>query len=159
MEKPQNNIVHNESVPVRSVPIPNSNAHNAKPADVEAPQKEISTAAYLNDRQRNRKFTRKIDVRLIPVVAWIFLLNYLDRSNIGNAKVLNQETGDDLLQKTGTTPSQFAIAVSLFAVAYTIFEIPSNWIMKRYVRPSLWLGFLLFSWGVCTIGAAGVKVS
>lgn len=126
-----------------------------KPADLEAPQKEITSAEYLNDEKRNRRLTRKLDVRLIPLVAWIFLLNYLDRSNIGNAKVLNQETGDDLLQQTNTSASEFAVAVSLFAVAYTVFEIPSNWIMKRYIRPSLWLGFLLFGWGVCTIGASG----
>lgn len=28
--------------------------------------------------------------------------------------------------------------------------------MKHYVRPSLWLGFLLFAWGALTIGHAGV---
>lgn len=99
------------------------------------------------------------DPSIRGVTAFIFLLNYLDRSNVGNAKVLNQETGDDLLQQTNATASEFAIAVSMFAVMYTVCEIPSNWVMKRYLRPSLWLGFSLFSWGVCTIGAAGVQVS
>jgi MFS family permease len=36
-------------------------------------------------------------------------------------------------------------------------EVPSNWVMKHYVRPSLWLAFLLFSWGALTIGTAGVQ--
>ena len=29
--------------------------------------------------------------------------------------------------------------------------------MKRYVRPSLWLGFLLFGWGVLTVGFTGIQ--
>ena len=35
--------------------------------------------------------------------------------------------------------------------------VPSNWIMKRYVRPSVWLATLLGAWGVFTIGFAGVQ--
>jgi MFS family permease len=36
-------------------------------------------------------------------------------------------------------------------------KVPSNWVMKHYVRPSLWLAFLLFAWGALTIGTAGVQ--
>ena len=93
----------------------------------------------------------------MPLCASIYLLNYLDRGNVGNAKVLNSETGDDLLQQTNMTTTKYAVAISLFSVAYTLFEVPSNWIMKRYVRPSWWLGFLLFGWGVTTIGFSGVQ--
>lgn len=87
----------------------------------------------------------------------MYLLNYLDRGNIGNSKLLNSETGDSLMQQTNMTDLQYAIAVSLFAVAYAVFEVPSNWIMKRYVRPSRWLATLLLSWGIFTIGFAGVQ--
>lgn len=95
---------------------------------------------------------RRADLRILPLCAWIYLLNYLDRGNIGNAKVLNKETHDDMLSQTGMSATDYAVAVSLFSLAYGLFEVPSNWIMKRYVRPSLWLGFLLFAWGVTTIG-------
>lgn len=44
-----------------------------------------------------------------------------------------------------------------FALAYALFEVPSNFIMKRYVRPSLWLSTLLASWGLFTIGFSGVQ--
>ena len=80
-------------------------------------------------------------------------------------RVLNAETGDDLLSQTGMTSDGYAITVTLFSVAYAVFEVPSNWIMKHYVRPSVWLvsvcscviidslfcyisdNFRLFSWG------------
>jgi hypothetical protein len=45
-------------------------------------------------------------------------LNFLDRGNIGNSKVLNSETGDDLLQQTGMTADNYAITVTLFSLAY-----------------------------------------
>lgn len=47
--------------------------------------------------------------------------------------------------------------LSLFSLAYAIFEVPSNWIMKRFVRPSLWLAILLFGWGAFTLGFTGVQ--
>jgi MFS family permease len=37
-----------------------------------------------------------------------------------------------------------------------LFEVPSNYVMKHWVRPSLWLAILLFCWGALTIGFAGV---
>jgi hypothetical protein len=48
--------------------------------------------------------------------------------------------------------TEYAITVSLFSVAYAVFEVPSNWIMKHYIRPSLWLAILLGCWGAVTIG-------
>ena len=79
-----------------------------------------------------------------------------DPIDYGNSKVLNSETGDDLLSQTHMTANGYAITVTLFSLAYTVFEVPSNWIMKHYVRPSLWLALLLGLWGAFTIGFAGV---
>lgn len=52
--------------------------------------------------------------------------------------------------------SDYAITLTIFSLAYAIFEVPSNWVMKHYVRPSVWLALLLGSWGAVTIGFAGV---
>lgn len=107
-----------------------------------------------HDAKAHRRLRRKIDVRLIPLCAWLYLLNYLDRSNIGNAKILNSETGDSLLQVLHMDSQKYSIAITLFAVAYSAFDIPSNWILKHYVRPSRWLGLLCFGWGALTLGFA-----
>lgn len=104
-----------------------------------------------------KKLLRKADLRIVPLLSFMYLLNYLDRGNVGNAKVLNKETGDDLLSRTGMTSTGYSISLTLFSVAYAVFEVPSNWILKRYVRPSWWLAFLLFAWGATTIGFAGVR--
>jgi MFS family permease len=111
----------------------------------------------INDVVQNKRLNRRLDLRILPLCCWIYLLNFLDRGNIGNARVLNAETNDDMLQVTGLTPHGYALTVTLFSVAYTVFEIPSNWVMKHYIRPSMWLGILLFAWGALTIGFAGVQ--
>ncbi|KAI5917585.1 MFS transporter [Camillea tinctor] len=106
---------------------------------------------------RSKRLSRSLDARILPLCCWLYLLNFLDRGNIGNARVLNQESGDDMLQQTGMTAQGYALTVTLFSLAYTVFEVPSNWVMKHYVRPSVWLGTLLGFWGVLTLGFAGVR--
>ncbi|KAH8891607.1 MFS transporter [Thozetella sp. PMI_491] len=97
---------------------------------------------------------RKIDYRLLPTTATIYLLCYLDRSNIGNAKILNSSTGNDLMTTTGMNNQQYIVALMLFMVAYTIFEAPSNMALK-ILSPKRWLGFLVFAFGALCIGIGG----
>lgn len=44
----------------------------------------------------DKKLVWKQDLRILPISCGIYLLCYLDRSNIGNAKVLNASTHNDL---------------------------------------------------------------
>lgn len=62
-----------------------------------------------------------------------------------------------MLHQTRMTSTDYAITLTVFSVAYAVFEVPSNWVMKHYIRPSVWLALLLGCWGVVTIGFAGVK--
>lgn len=123
----------------------------------ESPAEITEVDIDVNDPKHNRRLNRRLDIRVLPLCCWVYLLNFLDRGNIGNSRVLNAETGDDLLQRTNMTPNGYALTVTLFSLAYALFEVPSNWVMKHYIRPSLWLGFLLFCWGAVTIGFAGVQ--
>lgn len=116
---------------------------------------EQSPQNYVVDPEQQRKLLRKQDKRIIPLSAGIYLLCYLDRSNIGNAKILNEDTGDDLLTSTGMSNHQYLIALMVFLVAYAVFEVPSNYCLKR-TKPSSWIAFLMLSWGAMTmcLGAA-----
>ncbi|KAH8600035.1 MFS transporter-like protein [Bisporella sp. PMI_857] len=103
-----------------------------------------------------KALVRKQDLRIIPISAGIYLLCYLDRSNIGNAKTLNADTKHDLLSDTGMTNYQYIIALMVFLVAYAVFEVPSNYFLKK-LSPSKWIAFLMFSWGAITIGLGGTQ--
>ncbi|KAI7538065.1 hypothetical protein KC331_g10579, partial [Hortaea werneckii] len=134
-----------------------ANNEKSEPDLIDEPTITGHATTFVEDKERSRRLRWKVDLRFLPICGFVYLLNYLDRGNIGAARILNSETGDDILQTTGTTPNGYAVAVSLFSVAYAVFEVPSNWIMKRYVRPSLWLGFLLFGWGALTVGFTGIQ--
>ncbi|EAW13368.1 putative MFS transporter [Aspergillus clavatus NRRL 1] len=103
---------------------------------------------------REKALVWKQDLRIVPLCAAIYLLCYLDRSNIGNAKILNQDTHHDLLSETKMTSYQYTIALMVFLIAYALFEVPSNYLLKK-LRPSRWIAFLMLSWGACTMGLGG----
>ncbi|PPJ59309.1 hypothetical protein CBER1_04233 [Cercospora berteroae] len=94
------------------------------------------------DRAKEKKLVRKLDLHIIPVVMLLYLLSFLDRVNIGNARLYGLE--EDL----GLSSSQFQTAVSILFVTYVVSELPSNLILKGYVRPSRWIAFITVSWGI-----------
>jgi len=65
----------------------------------------------LSNTKANKALLRKQDFRLIPLCSMMYLLAYLDRTNIGNAKVMNSEKKDDLLSSTKMTNYQYAFLV------------------------------------------------
>lgn len=90
----------------------------------------------------HKKLLRKIDIRLIPLLALLYLISHIDRANIGNAKI------EGLEEDLALTGYQYNIALSIFFVPYVLCEIPSNVILKRVARPSIYLGTLVLLWGV-----------
>ena len=52
------------------------------------------------------------------------------------------------------TNLQYTIALMVFLIAYALFEVPSNYMLKR-LRPSRWIAFLMLSWGALTTGLGG----
>ncbi|KAM7210862.1 Major facilitator superfamily domain containing protein [Rhypophila decipiens] len=117
------------------------------------PHEYTGTTTYTTAEERAVLW--KQDRIIIPMAAGIYFLCYLDRSNIGNAKILNSSTKNDMQTETHTTAYQFNIALMIFLIGYFLFEVPSNILLKK-LRPSRWLAFLMFSWGAITIGLGGV---
>ncbi|KAL4727978.1 hypothetical protein ACLX1H_004684 [Fusarium chlamydosporum] len=95
-----------------------------------------------------KKVVSKIDLRLLPIMAILYLLAHIDRGNIGNAKIEGMD------KDLGLVGNQYNIASTIFFVPYIIFEVPSNIILKQ-VRASVWLSFLVLGWGI-TMTCMGV---
>ncbi|KAG8715366.1 hypothetical protein FRC08_010663 [Ceratobasidium sp. 394] len=87
-----------------------------------------------------QQLLRKLDRHILPWMAGLFLLSYLDRSNIGNARL------DNLEKDLGMHGLQFNNALAIFYPFYVIAEVPSNMMLKR-TRASFWFAFLMVSWG------------
>ncbi|OSX67374.1 hypothetical protein POSPLADRAFT_1130525 [Postia placenta MAD-698-R-SB12] len=84
---------------------------------------------------------RRMDWRTVPWLALLYFLNFLDRGNVGNAKLYGFTTDLHI------TDTQYLIALTVFFFPYAVFELPSNIVLKR-LRPSRWLAFIMFVWGV-----------
>ncbi|KAJ2367880.1 hypothetical protein H4S02_000441 [Coemansia sp. RSA 2611] len=97
-----------------------------------------------------KRLKRKLDLRLVPYLALLYLFNALDRGNIGNARLAGIEEGTHL------KGNQFYNALSFFYFGYTISQIPNMFIMKK-VTPSVLVGITMVLWGVCSTAMAGAK--
>ncbi|KAL4973567.1 major facilitator superfamily domain-containing protein [Aspergillus desertorum] len=93
------------------------------------------------DTVATKKLIRKIDFVLIPWLALLYLLSFLDRTNIGNARLAGLETD---LNMSGL---DYNVALAIFFPFYVAAEIPSNIMMKRS-RPSLWIPSIMIAWAV-----------
>ncbi|KAH6974573.1 putative MFS nicotinic acid transporter Tna1 [Ilyonectria sp. MPI-CAGE-AT-0026] len=93
------------------------------------------------DRVETRRVLRKIDYRLLPLLAIPYLLSYMDRGNIGNAKVAGLNVDLELTDK------QYNICLMVFFFTYGLFEVPSNVVLKL-MRPSWWIGIMMLAWGI-----------
>lgn len=81
---------------------------------------------------------------MIPVLSILYLLAFLDRTNIANASIFGLQ--DDL----GLKPTEYNTALTIFFVPYIVFEIPSNVLMKK-LKPHVWLSACMFLFGLVTI--------
>ncbi|KAL5333979.1 major facilitator superfamily domain-containing protein [Aspergillus crustosus] len=105
----------------------------------------------LEDKEAEKRLVRRIDKRLLLPTAIIYLLCYLDRANIGNARIMNNTSGDTMMDTNNITNNQFTIAMMVFLVAYSLFEAPSNLALKIF-QPHRWLGFLVLAFGAFCFG-------
>ncbi|OAL53206.1 MFS nicotinic acid transporter-like protein Tna1 [Pyrenochaeta sp. DS3sAY3a] len=90
----------------------------------------------------DRKLVRKLDWQLIPWLSFLYLISFLDRTNIGNAKV------DGLQEDLRLTDGQYYACLTIFFVSYSVFEPLTNVLLKK-LRPSVFLPIIMVWWGIC----------
>ena len=109
-----------------------------------------------------RALVRKIDLRLLPMIILMYILNYLDRNNIASARLAGLET--DL----GLVGTQYQTCVSILFVGYLLMQgmvflvggsvdvgsislyaiVPSNLFLNKIGKPALYLPTVMIVWGI-----------
>ncbi|CEL10180.1 hypothetical protein ASPCAL13305 [Aspergillus calidoustus] len=97
--------------------------------------------ANFSEEQR-RKCVRKIDWRLCPLLAFLYLVSYIDKASIGNAKI------EGMLPDLNMTGTDYNVALAIFFVPYVLCEVPSNILLAKFKRPSVYLAILTVLWGI-----------
>jgi hypothetical protein len=90
---------------------------------------------------------RKLDTHLIPLLSALYLLAFLDRSNIGNARIAGMENDLRL------TSDKYEWLLTIFYISYIVFAPLA--LMWKVVPPHIWAAFCVLGWGVLsTVQAA-----
>ena len=109
------------------------------------------------ERQHQEKLlTRKIDLRLLPMLVLMYIMNYLDRNNIAAARLAGLQ---DPKSKGGLnlTSTQYLTALSILFVGYLLMQIPSNLFLNKIGRPRIYLPSVMIVWGVISAATAGAQ--
>ncbi|KUY88818.1 MFS transporter [Burkholderia cepacia] len=91
---------------------------------------------------------RRIGWKLMPLLMVAQVLAYIDRVNVGAAKL--QMAGD-----LGLSDTVYGIGAGIFFVGYFLFEVPSNLMLHR-VGARVWIARIMVTWGIVSAAAAWV---
>jgi MFS family permease len=83
---------------------------------------------------------RKLNRRLLPFLGCLYIIAYIDRVNIGFAKLT-------MAQQLGFSDSIYGLGAGIFFIGYFLFEIPSNLILHR-VGAKVWIARIMIIWGL-----------
>ncbi|OAH11172.1 MFS transporter [Streptomyces jeddahensis] len=89
--------------------------------------------------------------RLLPFLGLLYVIAYIDRSNVGFAKL-------ELQAELGVSATAFTLGQVFFFTAYAIFEVPSNLMLHR-VGAHRWIARILVTWGLVTVATALVETT
>ncbi|MET9760753.1 MFS transporter [Streptomyces sp. NPDC006372] len=98
------------------------------------------SASQVTDASRENAVFRKVVRRVVPFLVLCYVVSYLDRVNVGFAKL---QMSDDL----GFSEAAYGLGAGLFFVGYFLFEVPSNLMLQR-VGARTWIARIMISWGL-----------
>jgi sugar phosphate permease len=131
----------------KEIPDPDAHLSDAERAAIVSPQAynvfQSLRQAILNLAKfdQDRKLVRKLDRIIIPWLCLLYLASFLDRTNIGNAKI------DGLQKDLKMTSNQYNLTLTIFFISYSVFE-PATQIMLKKFRPSIFLPIIMILWGI-----------
>lgn len=99
-----------------------------------------AATAEAPDLARENAVFRKVVLRIVPFLVLCYVFSYLDRVNVGFAKL---QMSDDL----GLSESAYGLGAGLFFIGYFLFEVPSNLMLQR-VGARTWIARIMITWGL-----------
>lgn len=96
---------------------------------------------FVTDPDLERRITWKCDLKLLPPLMVLFVVTFIDRTNIANAKIEGMTT--ELKMKN----SDYNMSLWILNIPYICLALPSNMLMKKgFVRPAVYLSGQMFCW-------------
>ena len=95
------------------------------------------------------RLINRLALRLMPLLGLLYLVAYIDRSNISFAKL-------QMLGSLGLSEVAYGLGASLFFIGYLLFEVPSNLLLHKFGAPR-WIARIMLTWGIVTVLLAFTK--
>jgi D-galactonate transporter len=83
---------------------------------------------------------RKVSLRIMPFLMICYVVAYLDRVNVGFAKL-------QMLSELQFSEAVYGLGAGMFFVGYFFFEVPSNLVMQK-VGAKVWIARIMITWGI-----------
>jgi D-galactonate transporter len=112
---------------------------------------DASVAAFGSAPQTEERTYRKVTIRIVPFLFICYLAAYLDRVNVGFAKL-------QMLHELNFSETVYGFGAGIFFLGYVLFEVPSNVIMHK-VGARLWIARIMITWGLISGGMAFVHTA
>ena len=108
----------------------------------------VIAPAMRTDPERGERALARAARRLIPLLAALYFVSFLDRVNIGFAALtMNADLG--------LSASAFGLGAGIFFIGYTLFTVPANMMLQR-LGASRWLALISIVWGLVSASTAFV---
>ena len=98
----------------------------------------MSSAAFIE-----KSTIHKISLKIVPIMVMLYVIAYIDRQNIGFAKL-------HMVESLSLSETAYGLGASLFFIGYLLFEVPGNIILHR-VGARLWFARIMLTWGFITV--------
>lgn len=105
-------------------------------------------AAGSDEKEKNALY-RKITLRLIPFIFICYLFNYIDRVNVGFAKL-------QMLDALSFSETVYGLGAGIFFIGYVLCGVPSNLALTRF-GPRRWIAVMMIAWGLASTALLLVK--
>lgn len=114
-----------------------------------APENAVSADTFADDASIRAVFA-KVSLRLLPVLFVCYIIAYLDRVNVGFAKL-------QMASALQFSDAVYGFGAGIFFIGYFLFEVPSNLILER-VGARVWIARIMITWGIVSAAFAFVGV-
>lgn len=104
-------------------------------------------------KKKERAARLKMDIQILPICVLLYLLSYIDKSNISQAMLDGKELPNGKIEDPGIltslkmTPHEFSIALTVLFPTYMAFQLPSNLVIQT-IGPRIWIPTLALTWGI-----------
>ncbi|PSN59479.1 permease of the major facilitator superfamily [Corynespora cassiicola Philippines] len=107
-------------------------------------------------QEENKKIMRKVDRRFLFIIGMMYIIKNIDYQNAASAKVLQVGQPSNIMVELDMTANQYNWVQSIYFIAYIIFEVPSNLVLKK-MTPRNWQSRIMLTWGIVLACHAAVQ--